>query len=155
MGIYQQTHCFPNYTFPIHRYRCANESSLAQQSLLSDFKFSALVKLAALPVSAAAGSSGHFGSFFLFHRVRGCGAHGRRQPASQLHDGHQGFRLRSQFPWSSAGVWVAEPWPALLRNRCSPVVVQSASPAKIQRPFPKKHHDFLLANCCSKETHPI
>lgn len=50
MGMYQQTKCLQNYTFPIHKYRCAIESSLlAQQLLLSDFKFSALVKLAALP----------------------------------------------------------------------------------------------------------
>lgn len=68
MGIYQ------------YKYRCTIERSLAaEQLLLSDFKFSALFKLAALPMSAVAGSFGHFGLFFLFDPVWGCRAHGRRQ----------------------------------------------------------------------------
>lgn len=121
---------------------------------MSDFKVSTLVKLAALPASAVAGSSPHFGLFFLFDGVWGC----RAQQATQLHNGNQGIRLRSQFLWPSAGAgwdWMAEPWPTLLETHGSPAAWASPSTAELQRPFPQPHHDCLPANCCYKEIHPV
>lgn len=112
--------------------------------ILSDFNFSALVKLAALPVSAVARSSGHFGFlFFLFDGVCGCRAHGRRQRPSCTME-TRAFARDPSFlgvPWESGGTGWLSPGPRRRRTVGSPALLH---PLPHQRktipPHPQKKH---------------
>lgn len=112
-------------------------------------------------MSAVARSSGHFGFlFFLFDGGRVRLQSPWQAPAPQLHDGNQGFRPRSRFPWRSAGVWwdwVAEPWPAPPQNRGLSSSFASASTSKKDDspPLPPQKSTKQNKKANTHPVHPI